>query len=50
MQTYSVAARSSRSRSTSFRPVYYVPLALFTVSIVGGLVVLASELPAPTFF
>lgn len=41
-----IGARSSRSRSATFRPVFYLPLALFCGSIVGGLVVLAAELPA----
>jgi hypothetical protein len=45
-----VAARSSRySRSTRVRPAFYLPLALFSISIVGGLAVLAAELPGPVF-
>ena len=50
MTTHVVVARSSRSRSTRFRPVYYIPLALFSVCIVGGLAVLAAEIPTITFF
>jgi hypothetical protein len=42
-----VHARSSRSREGRLRPAYYLPLALFLTSIVGGLAVLAAELPAP---
>ena len=39
-----VSARSSRqSRSTRVRPIVYLPLALFSVSIAGGLAVLAAE-------
>jgi hypothetical protein len=49
MAAHIVVARSSRSRSTRFRPVYYVPLALFSISIVGGLAVLAAELPTIAF-
>jgi hypothetical protein len=45
-----VVARSSRARSNRFRPIYYIPLALFSVSIVGGLAVLAAELPTISFF
>jgi hypothetical protein len=45
MSSHVVAARSARSRSRRFRPVYYIPLALSCVSIVGGLAVLAAELP-----
>jgi hypothetical protein len=46
-----VPARSSRqSRSSRVRPIVYLPLALFSVSIVGGLAVLAAELPAPLLF
>ncbi|CAN5410092.1 hypothetical protein BH09ACT4_BH09ACT4_07460 [soil metagenome] len=45
-----ISARSPRySRSSRFRPVYYVPLALFSFSIVGGLAVLAAELPGSIF-
>ena len=44
-----VVARSSRSRQNRFRPAYYIPFALFTVSIVGGLAVLAAELPVALF-
>ncbi|MEO8263805.1 MAG: hypothetical protein ABI566_14645 [Pseudolysinimonas sp.] len=44
-----VVARSSRSRQNRLRPAYYLPLALFTVSIAGGLVVLAAELPVGIF-
>jgi hypothetical protein len=43
-----VSGRSSRhSRSSRMRPSFYLPLALFSVSIVGGLAVLAAELPPP---
>ena len=35
----------ARSNRSSRRPLYYVPLALFSVSIIGGLVVLAAEIP-----
>jgi hypothetical protein len=45
-----VPARSIRyTRSSRMRPAFYLPLALFSVSIVGGLAVLAAELPAPIF-
>jgi hypothetical protein len=45
-----VASRSVRySRTSRMRPAFYLPLALFTTSIVGGLAVLAAELPAPSF-
>lgn len=50
MNPYVVVARSSRSRSNRFRPIYYIPLALFSVSIVGGLAVLAAELTIVPFF
>jgi hypothetical protein len=45
MSAHVIAARSARSRSRRFRPIYYLPVALFAVSIVGGLAVLAAELP-----
>jgi hypothetical protein len=44
-----VVARSHRSRQSRFRPAYYIPFALFTVSIVGGLAVVAAELPVGFF-
>lgn len=50
MTTHVIVARSSRSRSARFRPVYYIPLALFSVSIIGGLAVLAAEIPTIVVF
>ena len=44
-----VVARSRRSRQNRFRPDYYIPYALFTVSIVGGLAVLAAEFTVGLF-
>jgi multisubunit Na+/H+ antiporter MnhC subunit len=44
-----IHARSTRSREGRLRPAYYLPLALFLTSIVGGLAVLAGELPGPIF-
>ena len=44
-----IPSRSSRSRSSRMRPGFYLPLALFSVSIIGGIIVLATELPAPLF-
>lgn len=49
MQNYTVAARSSRVVRPRIRPAFYLPLALFCVSIVGGLAVLAAELPGVSF-
>lgn len=44
--SYVSATRSSRiPRRTRVRPLFYLPLALFSTSIVGGLVVLATQLP-----
>jgi hypothetical protein len=41
-----VVSRSSRSpRVTRVRPLFYLPLALFCTSIIGGLAVLATQLP-----
>jgi hypothetical protein len=41
-----VVSRSSRSpRLTPVRPLFFLPLALFCTSIVGGLTVLATQLP-----
>ena len=41
-----VVSRSSRSpRLTRVRPLFYLPLALFCTSIIGGLAVLATQLP-----
>ena len=41
-----VVSRSSRSpRLTRVRPLFYLPLALFCTSIIGGLAVLAAQLP-----
>ena len=50
MSSHVVTARSDRSRARGFRPIYYVPLVLFTASIVGGLAVLAAELPLTSPF
>ena len=48
MPTHAVASRSIRNtRISRMRPAFYIPLALFSLSIVGGLAVLAAELPAP---
>jgi hypothetical protein len=45
-----VLARSSRNqRLTRVRPLFYLPLALFCTSIVGGLAVLATQLPVEGF-
>lgn len=45
-----VLARSSRNpRLTRVRPLFYLPLALFCTSIVGGLAVLATQLPVEAF-
>lgn len=50
MQIHAVASRSVRyTRTSRMRPMFYVPLALFSISIVGGLAVLAAELPTPLF-
>ncbi len=47
---YAVLARSSRnSRLTRVRPLFYLPLALFCTSILGGLAVLAAQLPVEAF-
>jgi len=48
VQSHAVASRSVRyTRMSRMRPLYYLPIALFVTSIVGGLAVLASELPTP---
>jgi len=45
-----VVARSSHSpRLTPVRPLFFLPLALFCTSIVGGLAVLATQLPVQAF-
>jgi hypothetical protein len=45
-----VVSRSSRSpRLTRVRPLFYLPLALFCTSIIGGLAVLATQLPVEAF-
>ena len=44
-----IHARSTRSAAGRLRPVFYVPLALFVSSIIGGLAVLVGELPTPIF-
>lgn len=50
MPSHTVVARSVRNtRISRMRPAFYLPLALFTSSIVGGLAVLAAELPTPIF-
>ena len=47
---YVIVARSSRNpRQTRVRPLFYLPLALFCTSIVGGLAVLATQLPVEAF-
>lgn len=47
---YVVVSRSSRSqRLTRIRPLFYLPLTLFCTSIVGGLAVLATQLPVEAF-
>ena len=40
-----VTSRSARHPRARVRPVFYIPVVLFCTSIVGGLVVLAAELP-----
>ena len=45
MHTSVIAARSSRNARLTRRPLFYLPLALFCTSIVGGLTVLATQLP-----
>jgi hypothetical protein len=47
---YATLARSSRNpRLTRVRPLFFLPLALFCTSIVGGLAVLATQLPVAAF-
>jgi hypothetical protein len=47
---YAIAARSSRNpRLTRVRPLFLLPLALFCTSIIGGLAVLATQLPVEAF-
>jgi hypothetical protein len=47
-----VTSRSARHPRSRVRPAFYIPVVLFCTSIVGGLVVLATELPGvpPTLF
>jgi hypothetical protein len=45
-----VISRSGRrQRLTRVRPLFYLPLALFCTSIIGGLAVLATQLPVEAF-
>ncbi len=47
---YAITARSSRNpRLTRVRPLFYLPLVLFCTSILGGLAVLAAQLPVEAF-
>lgn len=50
MSSHVIAPRAERTRARGFRPIYSVPLVLFTASIVGGLAVLAAELPVTSPF